>query len=251
MKDFYYILGTASNSTREQIDEAYRKLTQKFAPGSFEDDDFLQSHFKEITEAYAILSDPERRKKYDHALRRGYLQRARYFKISYLNIAVTLALLIFTGLFGWYVMRTINGRDAPVVSPKIVQVADPVSAPKVVKHHRHRHHHINIIPAPVYAAKATPVDTSALNMPKPAAAATKKRPAAAPAQVPLVDPGYMAYIKADISGQVYMHKRPDYLSEVLSVLPHHAPVRIVDKDKSFFKVVYNGQTGYVPRSTIE
>jgi hypothetical protein len=148
-------------------------------------------------------------------------------------------------------MRTINGRDAPVVSPKIVQVADPVSAPKVVKHHRHRHHHINIIPAPVYAAKATPVDTSALNMPKPAAAATKKRPAAAPAQVPLVDPGYMAYIKADISGQVYMHKRPDYLSEVLSVLPHHAPVRIVDKDKSFFKVVYNGQTGYVPRSTIE
>jgi len=251
MKDFYYILGTASNSTRDQIDEAYRKLTQKFAPGGFEDDDFLQSHFREITEAYAILSDPERRKKYDHALRRGYLQRARYFKISYLNIAVTLALLVFTGLFGWYVMRAINGHDAPVVPAKIAQAADSVSAPKVVKHHRHSHHHINTAPVRIYATKSTPVDTSALNLPKVVTATVKRHPVATPAPVSQVDPGYIAYIKADISGQVYMHKRPDYLSDVLSVLPHHAPVRIVDKDKSFFKVVYNGQTGYVPRSTIE
>lgn len=245
MKDFYYILGTASNSTRDQIDEAYRKLAQKFAPGGFEDDDFLQSHFKEITEAYAILSDPERRRKYDHALRRGYLQRARYFKISYLNIAVTLALLVFTGLFGWYVIRAINGHDAPVAPAKMVQVTDSVSVPKVLKHRHHRHHHINITPAPAYAVKATPVDTSALNKP------VKKHPVVAPVPVPQADAGYIAYIKADISGQVYMHKRADYLSDVLSVLPHHAQVRIVDKDKSFYKVVYNGQTGYVPRSTVE
>ncbi len=65
MKDYYYILGVKSNSTEKEIKSAYRKLSLKFHPDKNEGDKFFEDRFKEINEAYEILGDLQRRKKYD------------------------------------------------------------------------------------------------------------------------------------------------------------------------------------------
>jgi DnaJ-class molecular chaperone len=64
-KDYYQILGLKQNSTQEEIKKAYRLYASKFHPDKHEGDKFFEEKFKEIKEAYDILSDPENRKKYD------------------------------------------------------------------------------------------------------------------------------------------------------------------------------------------
>jgi curved DNA-binding protein CbpA len=66
-KDFYYILGIGHDATLQQIKSAFRKLSMKFHPDKNEGDLFFEDQFKEIQEAYEILSDPIRRQKYDAA----------------------------------------------------------------------------------------------------------------------------------------------------------------------------------------
>src|ERR1700744_683718 len=110
MKDLYYILGTDRDCSPDELQNAYQKLVRKLRPDEQEQDHFLENHLQEISEAYHILSDPAKRRKYDDAFKRNYQRRLYYFKIKHLNIAVTLALLLFTGLFGFYVIRMINGN---------------------------------------------------------------------------------------------------------------------------------------------
>jgi len=70
MKDLYYILGTDRNCTPRELNAAYQKLARKLQPDEREHDYFLEDHFKEITEAYQILSDPDQRRKYDAAFKK-------------------------------------------------------------------------------------------------------------------------------------------------------------------------------------
>jgi len=64
-KDFYQVLGVAENATPEQIKRAYRKLAKKHHPDANLNDKTAGERFKELSEANAVLSDPEKRKKYD------------------------------------------------------------------------------------------------------------------------------------------------------------------------------------------
>lgn len=68
MKDYYYILGTATNCTSLEIKEAYRKLSKKFHPDLNFNDKYFESRFREIKEAYDTLSDPAKRIEYDKKL---------------------------------------------------------------------------------------------------------------------------------------------------------------------------------------
>lgn len=65
MKDYYYILGISENSSLEAIKKAYRKLSHKFHPDKNEGDEFFADRFKEINEAYEVLSDTKKREYYD------------------------------------------------------------------------------------------------------------------------------------------------------------------------------------------
>ncbi|RAJ75029.1 curved DNA-binding protein [Chitinophaga dinghuensis] len=65
VKDYYKILGVEKSSTAEQIKKAYRKLAVKYHPDKNQGDKSAEDKFKEINEAYEVLSDPEKRKKYD------------------------------------------------------------------------------------------------------------------------------------------------------------------------------------------
>lgn len=64
-KDYYQILGLYKEATSQEIKKNYRKLALKFHPDRNQDDPSTVEYFKEITEAYGVLIDPEKRHAYD------------------------------------------------------------------------------------------------------------------------------------------------------------------------------------------
>lgn len=64
-KDYYSILGLTKTATEEEIKKAFRKLAVKYHPDKNAGNKEAEEKFKEINEAYEVLSDPEKRKRYD------------------------------------------------------------------------------------------------------------------------------------------------------------------------------------------
>jgi molecular chaperone DnaJ len=64
-KDFYKVLGVSKNATADDIKKSYRKLARKYHPDANKGDSKAEERFKEISEAYDVLSDAKRRKEYD------------------------------------------------------------------------------------------------------------------------------------------------------------------------------------------
>jgi molecular chaperone DnaJ len=64
-RDYYEDLGVEKNATADEIKKAYRKLAMKYHPDRNKDDKSAEEKFKEVAEAYEVLSDQEKRQKYD------------------------------------------------------------------------------------------------------------------------------------------------------------------------------------------
>ena len=65
MKDYYELLGVARGADQEEIKRAYRQMARRYHPDVSEEDGDGGDRFKEVSEAYEVLSDPERRRRYD------------------------------------------------------------------------------------------------------------------------------------------------------------------------------------------
>lgn len=78
-KDYYSTLGVSKTSTEKEIKQAFRRLARKHHPDVNPGDKAAESRFKDINEAYEVLGDPEKRRKYDElgANWRQYEQAAR------------------------------------------------------------------------------------------------------------------------------------------------------------------------------
>lgn len=72
-KNFYKILGVSEKADADEIKKAYRKLAKKYHPDANRDDPTAAERFKEVGEAYAVLSDPKKRVQYDQMRRFGGL----------------------------------------------------------------------------------------------------------------------------------------------------------------------------------
>ncbi len=64
-RDYYEVLGVSKNASESEIKKAYRVVAKKYHPDANPGDAVAEEKFKEAAEAYAILSDPEKRQKYD------------------------------------------------------------------------------------------------------------------------------------------------------------------------------------------
>ena len=71
-KDYYKILGVDETVTPEQLKKAFRKIAQQSHPDTHPGDKAAEERFKEASEAYDVLSDPEKRQKYDALRRYGF-----------------------------------------------------------------------------------------------------------------------------------------------------------------------------------
>ncbi len=64
-RDYYEVLGVPRSATADELKKAYKELARKYHPDRNQDDPSAEDKFKEASEAYRVLSDPEQRKRYD------------------------------------------------------------------------------------------------------------------------------------------------------------------------------------------
>src|SRR5207244_5742327 len=64
-KDYYKVLNVSREASADEIKKAFRKLARKYHPDMNPSDKKAEAKFKEINEAYEVLSDPDKRRKYD------------------------------------------------------------------------------------------------------------------------------------------------------------------------------------------
>lgn len=74
-KDYYKILGVDKNADKEKIKKAYRKLAMKYHPDQNKGDKAAEEKFKDISEAYAVLYDDDKRRQYDRFGAEGFGRR--------------------------------------------------------------------------------------------------------------------------------------------------------------------------------
>lgn len=84
-QDFYDILGVSKTATETEIKKAYRTLAKKYHPDLNPGDKAAEEKFKKITESYAVLSDPQKRKQYDAVGHTGNFQSGFDFNDFFRN----------------------------------------------------------------------------------------------------------------------------------------------------------------------
>ena len=98
-RDYYEVLGVAKGASADEIKRAYRRMAIKYHPDKNPDDKAAETRFKECAEAYEVLSDPEKRKRYDQFGHEG-LRGAGMHDFSRMNVEDIFSMFGFDDFFG-------------------------------------------------------------------------------------------------------------------------------------------------------
>lgn len=119
-RDYYEVLGVGRDADAKAIKRAYRKLAKKYHPDMNPGDKQAEQKFKEITEAYNILSDDEKKKLYDQygfaafeegAGAGGAMAAVRASMVRAVLMAVALAVLTFIRMVMAVIVNTISKTE--------------------------------------------------------------------------------------------------------------------------------------------
>ncbi|MDF2472304.1 MAG: dnaJ [Anaerocolumna sp.] len=119
-RDYYEVLGISKTATDDEIKKAYRKLAKKYHPDANPDDKTAEAKFKEASEAYAILSDADKRRQYDqfgHSAFEGGAGSAGGFDFNNMGDMSDIFGDIFGDLFGGG--RSRRASNGPMKGPNI------------------------------------------------------------------------------------------------------------------------------------
>jgi molecular chaperone DnaJ len=98
-RDYYETLGVGKNASEEEMKRAYRRMAVKYHPDKNPGDKEAEAKFKECAEAYEVLSDPEKRKRYDQFGHEG-LRGAGMHDFSRMNVEDIFSMFGFDDFFG-------------------------------------------------------------------------------------------------------------------------------------------------------
>jgi len=102
-RDYYEVLGVGKSASADEIKRAYRRMAMKYHPDKNPDDKKAESRFKECAEAYEVLSDTEKRQRYDQFGHEG-LRGAGMHDFSRMNVEDIFSMFgfedFFSGIFG-------------------------------------------------------------------------------------------------------------------------------------------------------
>ena len=117
MSTLYHIMGLSQDASREQVKAAFRTLARRFHPDVNMRDGAAEQRFKEVSQAYVTLADPDARAAYDRALvcRAAETQRQRWTFAA--TAASTFALTTAIGLALWWTQATREPEQVPAGVP--------------------------------------------------------------------------------------------------------------------------------------
>jgi len=102
-RDYYEVLGVSKNASADEIKRAYRRMAMKYHPDKNPDDKEAEAKFKECAEAYEVLSDADKRRRYDQFGHEG-LRGAGLHDFSRMNFEDIFSMFgfddFFSGIFG-------------------------------------------------------------------------------------------------------------------------------------------------------
>ena len=119
-KDYYRILGISENATDEEIKRAYRRLAKEYHPDRRGGDKAAEERFKEISEAYGVLSDPQKRREYDMLRKNPFMgqggfgfegQRPGGYRVHFESSGFDHIGDLFSNLFGFGSRSRVRGME--------------------------------------------------------------------------------------------------------------------------------------------
>ena len=137
-KDYYAILGVPRNATQEEIKRAYRRLALKYHPDRNPGNKEAEEKFKEISEAYEVLSDPQKRAIYDS---QGYSGLRSYGFRGFEDISDIFSAFsdLFEEFFGFSPREEKRKRDGADISTEVWLNFEDLFSKKEVKISYNRH----------------------------------------------------------------------------------------------------------------
>lgn len=110
-RDYYEVLGVERTAQPDELKKAYRKLAMQFHPDRNPDDASAEDKFKEATEAYSVLSDPEKRRRYDRMGHQAFETPGTGFEPADFSAVADILEGLFGEVFGGRKRKGRAGRD--------------------------------------------------------------------------------------------------------------------------------------------